>query len=68
MQGWVCSLSVVNSLHSKQLESPPNSLCCAGGAGGLCGMGKYRTPSQTLCAAGVSRWYSAPHSLKQVWV
>jgi hypothetical protein len=38
MQGWVCSLSVVNSLHSKQLESPPNSLCCAGGAGGLCGM------------------------------
>ena len=31
-------------------------------------MGKFRTRPQTLCAAGVSRWYSAPHSLKLVWV
>ena len=59
MQGWVCSFSVVNSLHSEQLESPPNSLCCAGGAGGLCGMVNFRTRPQTLCAAGVSHCYEA---------
>ncbi|MFN5424824.1 MAG: hypothetical protein ACK5A2_05550, partial [Bacteroidota bacterium] len=52
--------------HCEQRKISPNSLCCAGGAGGLCGIEKFHTPSNTLCAAGVSHCSSPPSYITDI--